>query len=429
MTPKENKMSNRWIQNYNQLAITEERQKVLEIVNAGFDAISTEKVMRSQVRLQGNILFIQDRHFDLNQYNRVLVLGFGKASAKAAVSLERILGEKITAGIVISIKQAPTKTIQTFVGTHPLPSLQNVEVAEKMAEMVKDISEKDLVINLISGGGSALLCWNQEECNQGVRLYNAFLKAEGDIKDLNTVRKHLSPVKGGGLAKLLYPATVISLIFSDVAGDSYNFVDSGPTYLDSSTIADAKAVIERYDLGKYDLIETPKEPKYFEKVYNIPIVSNVIALDAMAKTASWFGLKPRIVSAELFETADGTLKKLLDALEPGSVVLAGSEIKIVVDKPDGKGGRNSYTGMKAFNYVTTNDTLACMASDGLDNSDSAGVILDAETISRARTMDIAVQEYLERFDGYTFFEKLGHELVFTGPTESNVSDFLVWYRK
>ena len=260
-----------WIQNKQQLSKTSARAKVLEIIEAGYNAIDTECVVKASVKLDGSILTIKSQSFDLNDFKNVYVLGFGKASAKAALALESILGDHITDGIVVSIKTADTKRIRTYVGTHPLPSYQNVEVAERMQELIAKIAEKDLVISLASGGGSALLCWTKEECDQGIRLYQNYLKTGEDIKGLNTVRKHISLVKGGGLAKILHPATVVSLIFSDVAGDNYHFVDSGPTYKDTSTIADAKSIIDQYSLGEYDLLETPKKINILKKSITYPL--------------------------------------------------------------------------------------------------------------------------------------------------------------
>lgn len=422
-------MENAWIKNKRQLAKTPARAKVLEITEAGYNAIDTECVVKNTLRLEGPVMTIKDQQFNLNNFEHVYILGFGKASAKAALALEDILGSYITDGIVISIKTASTKRIRTYVGTHPLPSYQNVEIAERMREMIAKITEKDLVINLVSGGGSALLCWTKEECDQGIRLYQNYLKTGEDIKSLNTVRKHISLVKGGGLAKMLYPATVVSLIFSDVAGNNYHFVDSGPTYKDASTIADAKSIVNQYNLGEYDLLETPKDDKYFEKVYNIPVVSNVLALEAMAAKAQEMGLSAKIISAELFDTPDNTLKRFAESAQSGTVLLGGSEIKLIIGNRAGVGGRNTYLALAALPYITGLDVFAAVASDGIDNTESAGAIVDRRLTEKIKISKMDPQAYLDNFDSYTFFQKLGDGLFMTGPTEANVSDFLVWYRE
>ncbi len=421
-------MPKTYITNREQIATTKERQLVLDIAEAGLNAIDTDSVMRKFIKLDGRTITVKDQTFDLSKYKRVLVLGFGKASGKAAKSLDDILGNEITDGVVISLKKSDCKHIRTYVGTHPLPSLENLQVAEQMAELIKNISEGDLVICLVSGGGSALLTWTKEECDQGVKLYNNYLKTGDDIMDLDMLRKHISAAKGGGLAKMLHPATVIGLIFSDVAGGHDNFVSSGPTFKDDSTVADAQAIINKYQLGDFILNETPKEDKYFEHIHNITLVSNVTALDAMKKTAENLGHKAVIVSAELYDPPHATMQKMLDAAQPGTIVLGGSEIKLTVTKSGGRGGRNTYLATFALLHLTHQDTFLAMDSDGLDNSDCAGAIVDAQTKEAAHNK-IQITDYLENFDGYSLFEKTGHELIFTGPTEANVSDYLILYRK
>lgn len=423
-------MPHSWITNRNQIATTPERELVLTVAEAGLDAIDTAQVVHNSLKLNGTQLSIKNQNFDLSQYQRVLVLGFGKGSSKAAKALDDVLGNHITDGVVISLKTSDCQHIRTFAGTHPLPSMQNVAVAQTMAEMIKDISSDDLIILLLTGGGSALLCWDEQELEQGTRLYNSFLKTGDDIKALNTVRKHISQTKGGGLAKMLYPATVVSLIFSDVAGNNDHVVVSGPTFLDTSTVADAQAIIDKYDLGLFTLNETPKEQKYFEKVHNMTLVSNVTALEAMKEQAEQLGTKALVVSAEMFTPADKTLDVLLKNAGPGTMVLGGSEIKLVVTKQTGgRGGRNTYLATYALNHLTDQDTLAAVASDGLDNSDCAGAIVDASTKQSLKEKNLNPDEYLANYDGYGLFEKTGHELIFTGPTEANVSDYLILYRK
>jgi glycerate-2-kinase len=419
-----------WIKNFDELAFTPERRIVLDIAQSGLDAIDTSEVVKKYVLLDSNFLVIKEQKYDLSLYKRIIVLGFGKASGLAALALEEVLGNRITEGAIIGLEKVNTKYIHSYTGTHPLPSMHNVNVAKKMAEMIAGVTEEDLVICLVSGGGSALLCWDEKEFEQGVELYQNYLKTGDDIRGLNTVRKHISKVKGGGLIKMLYPATIIGLIFSDVAGeDNSRFVDSGPTYYDDSTEADAQAIIDKYQLGKYELLETPKDKKYFEKVSNVVLVSNMTALQAMKTKSEELGLPATIVSAELLEPADVTLKKITDAANPGQVVLGGSEIKIVVTKPGGRGGRNTYLAAYALPHLLTNDVFAAVASDGLDNGDCAGAIIDENTMLKIREDGVNAEDYVERFDGYSLFELTGNELIFTGPTEANVSDYLILYRK
>ena len=255
-----------WVKNYDELAITPNRKLALEIMNAGLDSINTEKVIGSSVRLDGNILRIQEQEFDLAQFKKIKVVGFGKSSCSAGRALEKILGERINQGAIVGLEKIDLKYIETFAGTHPRPSEKNIEAGNKIYEIIKDSTEDDLIIVLVSGGGSALLCYPESEYIQGAKLYDAFLKTGGTISEMNTIRKHLSLFKGGGLAKIAYPATVVGLIFSDVPGDVYVNVASGPTYKDETTIAGAQKSITENNLGEFVLNETPKDDKYFENV-------------------------------------------------------------------------------------------------------------------------------------------------------------------
>ena len=256
------------IKNFDELATTPNRKIALEIMEAGLDAINTERVVLSSVSIVGNILFVRGKPFNLTEYKKIKVVGFGKSSCEAALALEKVLGPKIERGAVIGLNKAPCKYIETFAGAHPIPSEINGEAGKKIYEIINESSEEDLIIVLVSGGGSALLCYPESECAEGAELYDSFLKSGKTIAEMNTVRKHLSLLKGGGLAKLAYPATIIGLIFSDIPGNDFDNVASGPTYKDNTTVADAQKIITENNLGKFNLIETPKEDKYFDNVYN-----------------------------------------------------------------------------------------------------------------------------------------------------------------
>ena len=288
-------MQKRWIKNFDELAITENRRLALEIAEAGLTAIGTEDVILNSIKLENNILTIQDKSFDLNNFKKIKVIGFGKCSGNAALALEKVLGDKIDMGAIVGLHKVDCKYIESFIGTHPRPTEMNITAGKRIYEIVKDSNEEDLIIVLVSGGGSALLSYPESEVAQGAKLYENALKSGQTINETNTVRKHLSLLKGGGLAKVAYPATVIGIIFSDVPGDNFSEVASGATYKDESTIADTQKIIDEYNLGEYELIETPKEDKYFEKVHNFVLVSNKTAVEAMDKKAQELGFKTKIV--------------------------------------------------------------------------------------------------------------------------------------
>lgn len=423
-------MNERLIKNFDELAMTPNRKIALEIMESGLNAINTEKVIESSVSLIGNILFIKGKEYNLANYKNIKVVGFGKSSCEAALALEKILGPKILEGAVIGLNATTCEYIETFAGTHPRPSPANTEASKKIFEIIKDSKEDDLIIVLVSGGGSALLCSSESECEQGVRLYDAFLGADKTIAEINTVRKHISLFKGGGLAKIAYPATIIGLIFSDVPGNDFENVASGPTYKDKTTIADAEKIITDNNLGEYNLIETPKEDKYFEKVTNFVLVSNKIAVDAMAKKVRELNLSAKIISTELYDEVEMTAKKIFSAGDDNTAVLAAGEPRVLVRKEEGKGGRNLHLGLSMIKrkFLDENSVFISFASDGMDNSDVAGAMVDKNTIEKADKLLLNVDEYFNRFDSYSFFQKTG-DVIMTGPTGANVSDLMILLTK
>ena len=423
-----------WIKNFDELAMTPNRKMALQIMEAGLEAINTEEVIKNKIKLENNILSIQGEEFNLEKFKNIKVVGFGKASCQSAVALGKILGSKIKEGVVIGLSQTDCKFIETFAGTHPRPSEANVLAGKRIYEIIKDSSVDDLVIVLVSGGGSALLCYPENEYIQGLALYDSFLKSGKTISEMNTIRKHLSLLKGGGLAKIAYPATVIGLIFSDVPGDNFKDVASGPTYKDETTIVDAEKIITENNLGDFELVETPKEDKYFKKVHNFVLVSNTVAVDAMSKKAKELNLETSIISTNLYEEDEIAIQKIFTNRKENSVVLAAGEPRIVVPKNGGKGGRNLHMGLEVIkDKLIAKENLSdsvfiSFASDGMDNSDVAGAVVDKNTIEKAEKLNLNVDDYLARFDSYNFFQKTGDTII-TGPTGANVSDLMILLRK
>ena len=225
-----------YIQNFDKLAVTKERTDMLTIMEGAYEAIDTTEIINKNFVLHNEIITIAGKTFDLKSFDHVYLIGFGKASSVAVKAIEDILKDKITGGLVMDKKLGECKYVKKYICTHPVPSSGNILASEELAKLAKSLDEKDLAIIVVSGGGSAMLCFPESECKQGITLYDEFLKSGGNITELNTLRKHLSLLKGGGLAKLLYPATVASLIFCDVPGDKFEQVASGPTYKNVSTI-------------------------------------------------------------------------------------------------------------------------------------------------------------------------------------------------
>ena len=247
------------IKNFETLATSKHRRDALTIAEAGLRAIDTTTVLKDSIVVEGDVLRVQGRQFNLTAYKHIYIIGFGKVACTAAHTLEQILEGRVKEGAVIGVTERVCQVVDTYAGTHPLPSQQNYTATKHIEEVARRARADDLVIAIVSGGGSALLCSSMGECDQGIQLFESFLQSGGTIEELNTVRKHISHLKGGGLAKSLYPSTVVGLVFSDVPGGDMSAVASGPTCFDTSTIHEAEALIDKYDLGSFRLVETPKD--------------------------------------------------------------------------------------------------------------------------------------------------------------------------
>jgi glycerate-2-kinase len=284
---------------------------------------------------------------------------------------------------------------------------------------------------VVSGGGSALLCYPHDmSCEAEVSIILALTVKGATIQELNTVRKHISKVKGGQLAKLMYPASVISLIFSDVPGDDLSMVASGPTVRDNTFMKDAAAILKKYDvlevcqMPSCNLVETPKENRYFEKVQNVLAVSAKQALWAMKETAEDLGFDVKIFGENFQGIARELGIKIIAANNRHHECLIGAGESTVHIIGKGKGGRNQEMALAALSSVSQNQVLVCAASDGHDNTDAAGAIVDNNVLTRAKTLGLDPNQFLQNNDSYNFFEQTG-DLLLTGLTEANVSDFFV----
>jgi glycerate-2-kinase len=419
------------IRNASVIGMTPARRDALALIEAGLDAIDTEAVVRRSVALTGDRIVIGGQVFPLADYRSVRIIGCGKAACDAAAAMEDILGDRVTSGTIIGTAPGTCERITTVSGTHPRPSLTNVQATERLITDYGDLPEDDLVIVIVSGGGSALLCWPMTECDQGARLYHDAVAKGLTIHELNTVRKHISHIKGGGLAEILHPARVVGLIFSDVPGPVpgpvHHMVASGPTYPDLTTVADAQAVLDRYGLTGYELNETPKDERYFERVTNTVVVSNVVALRAMQEAARARGYRPAIVADHVYADPKDVLQMLMDYDGNHDLLLAGGEFRLVVPAHSGRGGRNTNASLVALERIRAGELFVAFASDGCDNTDAAGAIADDTARTKARQRELDTADFAARFDDYSFFEKTG-DLIFTGATGSNVSDLMLYMK-
>ncbi|MEW6162752.1 MAG: glycerate kinase [Nitrospirota bacterium] len=426
---------------------------VSEIFNASLKAVNPYESAKPYI----------DRVYSIYQndnYNKLFVIGFGKAVCSMAKAAEDSLASLISIGIAITkyghcyLPFKPGK-IEVYEAGHPVPDESGLKATEEIIRLVSNTDERTFIVCLISGGGSALLVSPYEgiTINEKQKITELLLKAGANINELNTVRKHISRVKGGRLAELAYPAKVISLILSDVIDDRLDVIASGPTSPDKTTYDEALRVLEKYGLmdrcpqsilevlykGAKGLIpETPKEGNIiFERVENIIIGSNRKALSAAKEKAERSGFYAEIISSGLTGEARGAgrwlakkAKEKRNALcvkrDRKICLISGGETTVTV-KGKGKGGRNMELALSfAMEIEGINGiTLLSAGTDGTDGpTDAAGAIVDGHSVIKARAMGIDPKEYLRNNDSYNFFKKI-NGLFKTGPTGTNVMDLQI----
>ncbi len=423
------------IKNWQDIALSKERELLLSVLEKGFEAIDPKKAIQDKIKLKEHKLQIQNDSIDLKDIDKIYLVGIGKAGLKATKALRAIIKSyQRPLGLVLDIKKEKIPGIQCFAGTHPLPSIKNQKATAKILELLKKAGPKDLVIFIISGGGTVLLTQPKNITpHQEAKVIKCLFQKGATIQQMNTLRKHLSLARGGNLAKAAFPAKVISLIFSDVPGDDLQFIASGPTIQDKTTLKDAKEIIKKFDLErcsqvnlKKALIETPKESKYFKKVKNILFISNQSALKAMAHKAQNLGLKAKIMTSNLKGEAREVAKKILKDLakeKPKTLLLYGGETTVNI-KGQGRGGRNQELVLSALLNLKPNEIVIAVASDGIDNTPFAGAISDKITLIHTLSKKLDPKIYLNNNDSYSFFKKSG-DFIKTGPTGSNVSDLIL----
>lgn len=418
------------ILNEKQLATTKLRRDALKIIRAGLDAVETGRVIKQVVRRKGETLMVGKRSYNLARYRRIFVIGIGKAAFDAVKTLEFILGSHITDGVVLDVKGGKLTHVKSLIGTHPLPSHTNIRATAEILGIVKGATVDDLVIAVISGGGSALLCWpHQLECDDVTKINRLLMQRGATIHELNTVRKHISEIQGGQFAWMAHPATVVGLIFSDVPGDDISMVVSGPTVLDTTSVRDAQQIMKKYDvlrlcqLEHCDLRETPKHLQFFDHVQNELVVGNGTAVQAMAVRARRLGYDPVIYSTTLDGEAREAGRLISSLLKPGQALIAAGETTVKVHGK-GQGGRNQELALGALATLPADGLVLSFASDGIDNSTVAGAFVDDGVKQQVRKKKLRPDRALQKNDSLPFFEAAGSAIK-TGITGVNVSDLML----
>jgi glycerate 2-kinase len=433
---------------------TKLRRDALRIFQAALGAAQAGAAVRRHLSLSRGQLRAQGLRFPLKDFDRIFLVAAGKAAVEMAATIEAILGRRLTSGIAVTKHghaQQPLRRTQVFEAAHPIPDLAAVEASTAVRRLVQELNARDLLLVAISGGASALLAAPATPVTLEAKQQTTdlLLRAGANICELNIVRKHLSMLKGGRLAALAYPATVLALLLSDVVADPLEVIGSAPTAADSSTFADAIAVLERFDLlarvprvirthlergVRGEIAETPKPgDPLFKTVHNVIIGSNRLALQAAAQQAKKLGLRPMILSStmqgetrEVARIHAEILREIISFGDPiplPACILSGGETTVTV-RGNGVGGRNQEFALAAALAIQGLDNVLVLSAgtDGSDGpTDAAGAIATGATVHRARRLGLDAAEYLAANNSYAFFDALG-DLLKTGPTGTNVMD-------
>lgn len=430
------------------------RRDALRIFQAALKASDAGEAVRRHLAIDRGILKVARVRLPLKNFDRIFLVAAGKAAIPMTTAIGKISGSRLVGGIAVTKHGhagPPLHRVRLFEAEHPIPGPVGIEASHAIRTLLQELNARDLLLVAISGGASALLPAPADPVTLAAKqkTTDLLLRCGADIVDLNIVRKHLSFLKGGRLAALAYPASVVGLLLSDVIGDALDVIGSGPTVPDSSTFRDAIGVLEKFHLlnrvpalalhrlaagERGEIPETPKpgDPA-FRNVHNVVIGSNRLALDAAARQAKELGYRPLILSTsmqgearEVARVHAAILREIAEARHPVAApacVLSGGETTVTV-RGQGKGGRNQEFALAAAAEIANckNVLVLSAGTDGTDGpTDAAGAIATPTTAVRARKQNIDLDRHLADNNAYPFFDALG-DLVKTGPTGTNVMD-------
>ena len=441
---------------YQSTVMKQMHEDIRAIFSAGLTAVDPYKRVRAVCRRVDDRLVVGDHGYDLTEYKRIYVIGAGKASAAMAAAVEDILGDRLTDGLII-VKYGytvPLNQIRLIEAGHPVPDENGLHGASEILDMTARAGPEDLIICLVSGGGSALLPLPADgldlaDKQQTIRV---LLSCGATIQEINTIRKHLSAVKGGRLARAAYPATLVSLIISDVVGDDPTHIASGPTAPDEGTFADCLEIIERYDIagrlstrvigyleaGMADpAMETPAgDDTVFERTRNLICAGINDALGAVADKARQSGYRTLLLSStitgearEIARMHAAIARECLASGQPArppACILSGGETTVTI-RGNGRGGRNQEFCLAVVKEIAGLNDIVVLSggTDGTDGpTDAAGGVVDSGTLERAQRLGLNPDRYLADNNAYAFLKPL-EGLLMTGPTNTNVMDLRI----
>ncbi|MCW4048191.1 MAG: glycerate kinase [Candidatus Bathyarchaeota archaeon] len=430
------------------------RQDALDIIEAALESVDPRKAVNDILRIEDDVLVIDKLRLPFDELEKIMIVGGGKASGIMVEAVESILGDQITGGNVNVLRGTKDRYQSNWVNLnpagHPVPDEDGVQGVKDMLQSVSGLSKNDLVLALISGGGSAIMPLPAPGVALEILqdLTRKLLAAGATINELNAVRKHLSSFKGGQLARECSPARVVSLILSDVIGDPLDTIASGPTAPDSTTFQTAIDVLKKYslwdnaapqirdrfELGLKGVISETSKPNdpVFDNVHNVIIANNLIAAEAASKKANELGYNSKVQSTsidgeakQVGELFSGIARDLINhgkPMKPPAVLVLGGETTVTVTG-SGVGGRNQEVSLSSIPGLSgLNCVILALGTDGIDGpTDAAGAMVDGASLRRAQELGLDVTEYLMDNDSYNFFKKLG-DLIITGPTGTNVND-------
>lgn len=434
-----------------------DKQHAVQIFHAAVAAVQPAQLLEEHIRISEDALVIGGESFAKDSIHHIYLIGAGKAAAAMAVATERILGDYISDGLVTTKYHhaLPSEKIKILEGAHPVPDENCVQAVVQTVQLLQQATANDLVICLISGGASALWC----DVPPGATLmevqttFDQLMKSGAAIHEVNTVRKHLSMIKGGQLLKHCGGATVFSFIISDVPGDRLDVIASGPTVADASTFDEAHAILVKYNLlptlplsirqhiengieGK--ITETPKPgDSVFDNAINKIIGNNHIAMLAAAKEAKARGYHVQIAASLITGDAEEEAKNLVAMAnqykgKKPACIIQGGETTVNVTGT-GKGGRNQHFVLTALDEMhklqqqnALNEiTILSGGTDGTDGpTDAAGAVVNKETLTQVLRRGLSIEAYLKNHDAYHFLKKTD-SLLMTGPTQTNVMDIMI----
>jgi glycerate 2-kinase len=438
-------------------SVSELRRHAREIFEAGLQGVEPSAAIKNFVHVSGDRLRVGDCAYELAEFRNLYIIGAGKAAARMALALEELLGDKIAGGLAV-VKYGhglPLKRIQVIEAGHPVPDEAGLDGARQIIALLVSAGAQDLILFVLSGGGSALLPAPADglTLQDKQRTTQVLLASGAAIGEVNAVRKHISQLKGGRLARLAAPATLVSLVISDVVGDSLEDIASGPAVADTGTYVDCVRIVRRYELQEKipsavmnlltrgaagELEETPKPgDAAFRNVRNFIVGSNRTALAAARHRAESLGYRTsilshavegesRLVAAAHAEHVKSIQKTAVPAAKP-VCILAGGETTVTI-RGDGLGGRNQEYAVAAALAIDGIAGIVALSAgtDGTDGpTDAAGAIIDGSTIGRGKAQGFDADEFLRRNDAYHFLQATG-DLLRTGPTLTNVMDLQVW---